>query len=89
LERSGQGSDFTRAADAGDRALIVDVNVVGGRAFRQAGHTENLSGDGDEESSTGCDLDLADGDDKVAGKPQEVRVIGEGLLGFSDADGKK
>ena len=45
-----------------DLPLIVDIDLLGGRDFRQSGHGHDVAADHDDELGAGREPDLADVD---------------------------
>ena len=78
---------FPFLEEAGDDAVLVDVDALGSRDFRQTGHGHDITGEGDDEAGAGGDLQVADRDPEVFRCALLGRVIGEGVLGLGHADG--
>ncbi len=72
--------------EAGDDAVLIDVDALGGRDFRQAGHGHDVTGEGDDEAGAGGDFEVADRDAEIFRCALLGRVIGEGVLGLGHAD---
>ena len=58
-----------------DLTVRVKVDCFGGGDFGQAGHSQHLAADGDEEARAGRNLDLADRDGEVFGPANPVGEI--------------
>ena len=71
---------------AGDFAVFVHVDLLGGGDPGQAGHGHDIPGEGDDEAGAGAHLQVANGDLKALGGPQQGGVVGEGVLGLGHAN---
>ena len=68
--------------------MLVHVDLFGGGDLGQAGHGEDVAGEGNQEAGAGGDLNVPHGDGEVLRGTQELGVIGEGILGLGHADGQ-
>ena len=73
---------------SGDVSGGVDVDAEGAGGFGQAGHEHHAAGDDDQEAGTGGEDDVGDVEGPAGGRAELLRVVGEGVLGFGDADGE-
>ena len=53
---------------AGDGAVLVHVDLLGGGNLGQTGHGHDLAGEGHKEACARTDLDITHGDGKAGGR---------------------
>ncbi len=73
--------------EAFDPAVLVHVDLLGGGDLGQAGHGEDVPGQGHEEARPGGHLQVPHGDGEVLRRAQQLGVVGEAVLGLGHADG--
>ena len=74
-----------RSKQAGDAAVVVDVDVFGGRDFRQAGHREHVARERDEKARPGGHGHAAHGHGEARGRAEQCRVVRQARLRLGDA----
>ena len=62
--------DCRLSEQAGDLAVLVHVDALGGGNLGQAGHGHDLAGQGTQKAGTGGNLHVPDGDGEVPGSAQ-------------------
>ena len=77
-----------RSEKAADNAVLVDIDSLSRRNLGKSGHGHDVTGQGNDEACARADLEVAHGDGKALGSTQQCRIVGEGVLGLSHADGK-
>jgi len=63
--------------ESGDVAVIIDAYVFRGRMSGQTRHSHDVSGNGNQEASSGSYLYFPYGDDEVFGPAQQGGVVGK------------
>src|SRR5947207_2867504 len=74
--------------ESDDAAVWSDVDLIGGRDFRETGHGHDVATDGDDEFRPGGKADFANRDDMMFGCALLIGIRRETVLRFGDADGK-
>ena len=67
-------------------AILINVNAIGSRNLRQAGHGNNIARKRDHKARTGGQTHAADVQREARGRAQLLGIIGEGVLRLGDAD---
>lgn len=70
---------------AGDVAVVVDVDVLGRGNFGQARHGQNAAGQRDHKVGAGGNLELAYGDAEALGSAQRLGVVAKAVLRLGHA----
>src|ERR1041385_2641477 len=79
------GSFAPPALALDDLALVREIEPRRQRLLGQAGHAQDLSGDGDHEPGAGRELDLAHRDQEILRTTEQGRIVGQRLLRLGDA----
>jgi hypothetical protein len=87
-ERSISFSDSIGLEQAGDDAVFIYIDALGGGGLRQTGHRHDVARERDDEACARADLQIAHRDAVVPRRAALGSVIGEGVLRFGNADGK-
>lgn len=74
--------------EAGDVAVCVDVYLACGGFCGEAGHGHDGAGFDDDEAGAVEEPDDCGADGEAGRAAEFVGVVGEGVLGFCDADGE-
>ena len=69
-----------------DLSVVGHVDIDGGGHLRQPRHGHNIAGERDHKPRARADPDAADGERKAFRRAELLRVVGEGILRFGDAD---